>query len=369
MLSSVALVAGSVQAEAQPGEVRFVSSSSSVNESSGSATVEVERIGGREGMVSVDYATADGSATAGLDYTTSLGTLTWEDGDASPRSFQVPILDDAIAEPPETVNLTLSTPTGGAMLVAPSSATLTIVDNDGANPSGGTLSFTAMTYQVGESAGQAQITVSRSEGASGPATVDYATSDGSALAGLDYQATSGTLAWASGDGSSKGFTVTVIDDSEVEGDETFGVALSGPSGATLGPSSASTVVIRDDDQSVESCAPDSQTLCLGAGGRFRVQVGFDPPIGEPSQGQVVEIGRRDSGLVYFFDPNNIEMLVKVLDACGINNHYWVFFAATTNVEFTLRVDDTQGSSGRVYTNPQGQSADAVTDTSAFATCP
>lgn len=55
--------------------------------------------------------------------------------------------------------------------------------------------------------------------------------------------------------------------------------------------------------------------------------------------------------------------------CGINNHFWVFFATTTDVGFTATVRDTQGAEVKVYTNPLGQAANAVTDTSAFATCP
>ena len=63
------------------------------------------------------------------------------------------------------------------------------------------------------------------------------------------------------------------------------------------------------------------------------------------------------------------MLVKVLNACGLNQHYWVFSAATTNVEYTLTVTDTQTGDKKTYFNPLGTAAPAVTDTSAFATCP
>ena len=63
------------------------------------------------------------------------------------------------------------------------------------------------------------------------------------------------------------------------------------------------------------------------------------------------------------------MLIKVLDGCAINGRYWVFFAATTDVELTVTVTDTQENQTRVYTNPLNQAADAITDTGAFATCP
>ena len=86
-------------------------------------------------------------------------------------------------------------------------------------------------------------------------------------------------------------------------------------------------------------------------------------------GRVVPFGSDDSGLFYFFNPDNWELLVKVLDGCGVNGHWWVFFAATTNVEFELRVTDTSTGEVVPYANPLGHRADAVTDTAAFATCP
>ena len=77
----------------------------------------------------------------------------------------------------------------------------------------------------------------------------------------------------------------------------------------------------------------------------------------------------DSGLFYFFSPNNLEVLVKVLDGCGINNRLWVFAAATTDVEYTMLVTDTANGTTSSYFNPLGTASPAVTDTDAFATCP
>ncbi|MCP4658622.1 MAG: hypothetical protein GY856_24695 [bacterium] len=80
-------------------------------------------------------------------------------------------------------------------------------------------------------------------------------------------------------------------------------------------------------------------------------------------------GSDDSGLLWFFDPDNWELLVKVLDGCAVNQRYWVFAAATTNVETTLEVTDSLSGQMKTYHNPLGTSAAAVTDTFAFATCP
>jgi len=118
----------------------------------------------------------------------------------------------------------------------------------------------------------------------------------------------------------------------------------------------------------EPCIADGDTMCLNKD-RFQVEVAWRDFQDNTGSGQVAPAGSDDSGIFYFFDPNNWEMLIKVLDGCAITNNYWVFFAATTNVEFTLRVTDTQENVTKVYTNPLGQAANAVTDTSAFATCP
>ena len=113
----------------QPSIVSFTVSSYSVLESGGIATITVQRTGGSSGFVSVNFTTADGTASAGIDYLSANGTVTFGPGETS-KAFSIPILDDALVEGNETVNLILSNPTGGAMLGAKASATLTIVDDN-----------------------------------------------------------------------------------------------------------------------------------------------------------------------------------------------------------------------------------------------
>lgn len=117
-----------------------------------------------------------------------------------------------------------------------------------------------------------------------------------------------------------------------------------------------------------ACVGDDHTLCL-SGARFRVQVAWETGAGDSGLATVVPVSADDSGLLWFFNSSNWEMLVKVLNGCEAGGHYWVFFAATTNVEFVVTVTDTQTGQVKTYLNPQGHSADAVTDTGAFATCP
>ena len=76
-----------------------------------------------------------------------------------------------------------------------------------------------------------------------------------------------------------------------------------------------------------------------------------------------------SGLFWFSSSDNWELLVKVLDGCDTNGSFWVFFAATTNVEFTVTVTDTQTNATRQYLNPLGGPPPAIQDTTAFSTCP
>jgi hypothetical protein len=119
---------------------------------------------------------------------------------------------------------------------------------------------------------------------------------------------------------------------------------------------------------VTSCTPSSVATCL-ADDRFKVRVNWRTDLGTRDSGQVVPFGSDDSGLFYFFNPNNWEMLLKVLNGCPVNNRFWVFSAATTNVEFTLTVTDTQDQRVKTYFNPLGKPAAPIQDTSAFATCP
>ena len=112
--------------------LQFSVATYSVNENGGSATVTVTRTGGSAGAVGVTVATSNGTATAGADYTATTQTVTWANGDTSNKSVSIPILDDSVIEGNETVNLTLSNPTGGATLGSPGTAVLTIIDNDSA---------------------------------------------------------------------------------------------------------------------------------------------------------------------------------------------------------------------------------------------
>jgi hypothetical protein len=108
------------------------------------------------------------------------------------------------------------------------------------------------------------------------------------------------------------------------------------------------------------------------GGRFEVEMtwrGASPPNNVTRPARVGPGGTDFSGNFYFLNPRNSEVLIKVLNNCSFNNRFWVFAAATTNVEYTITVTDTQTSAVRTYFNPLGNPAQPIQDTSAFATCP
>jgi CSLREA domain-containing protein len=119
------------------GQMLFNTGTYGVNESGGTATITVLRGGGNAGTTTINYATANGTATsgascsAGVDYLPASGTFTWNNGDSSPRTFTVTICNDGSSEEDETINLTLSNPGGTGSLGTQPVATLTIGNDDG----------------------------------------------------------------------------------------------------------------------------------------------------------------------------------------------------------------------------------------------
>jgi hypothetical protein len=114
------------------------------------------------------------------------------------------------------------------------------------------------------------------------------------------------------------------------------------------------------------CFPSPTTLCLN-NQRYSVTTQWTKSDGTTGQGQAVAL-TRDTGLFWFFNSSNIEMVIKVLNGCGVDSAYWVFAGGLTNVQVVMTVTDTQTGAVKTYTNPQGQSFLPIQDTLAFA-CP
>jgi lysyl endopeptidase len=115
------------------------------------------------------------------------------------------------------------------------------------------------------------------------------------------------------------------------------------------------------------CTPGPSTLCLGSGGRFKVEATFDTG-SQQGQAQVVKL-TEETGYLWFFNSANVEAVVKVLNACGLNNNFWVFAGGLTDVQTQITVTDTKTGAAKTYTNPRGTPFQPIQDTSALATCP
>ncbi|HEY2840404.1 MAG TPA: Calx-beta domain-containing protein [Pirellulales bacterium] len=190
--------------------------------------------------VTVNYATAGGTATEGTDYTAASGTLTFNPGDTS-KTIVVNTFGDTAIEDNEmfTVNLTN---VSNATISGDPFATGTIVDDDG-TPS---ISIANASLTEGNSGtSQMTFTATLSKPSTSTVTVQVATADGTAIAGQDYQAANGTLTFNSGE-TSKQFTITIGGDTLFEADETFTVNMTNATNATIAAPQATGTILNDD---------------------------------------------------------------------------------------------------------------------------
>ena len=195
----------------------------------------------------MDYATSDGTAAAGEDYTASDGSLSFMPGDTE-RTINVLLQEDTIHEGDETFVLTLSNPENAEL--ADSVATGTIADND-AIPE-----LTVADARASEDAGVMVFSVKLNAPSALPVTVNYATSDGTAAAGEDYTASDGSLSFMPGD-TERTINVLLQEDTTHEGDETFVLTLSNPENAELA-NVAATGTIADNDDMPELMVADAR---------------------------------------------------------------------------------------------------------------
>lgn len=140
---------------------------------------------------------------------------------ATSGTVTVLVSGDFRIENDEQFTISLQNPINASIAGGQGTGTGTIVNDD----SHGKLQFSSATYSVNEDAGNIVITVNRVEGATGNVTVDFATSDGTAVAGSDYSSTSGTLSFVQGE-TSKSFSISITSDNNFEGDETINLTLS-----------------------------------------------------------------------------------------------------------------------------------------------
>jgi len=207
--------------------------------------------------VTVNYATANGTATAPGDYATTTGTLTFTPGTLT-QTITVPVVGDAVNEANETfavnlsgaVNGTISTATGNGTIVNDDGAPTLLINNvSQAEGNGGTTNFVFTVTLTGSTA----QTV----------TVNYVTANGTATAPGDYASTSGTLTFAPGT-LTQTITVPVVGDAVNEADEAFTVALSGATNATITTANGTGTIQNDD--AAPALAIDNVTQASGPEG-------------------------------------------------------------------------------------------------------
>ncbi|HEV2390904.1 MAG TPA: Calx-beta domain-containing protein [Verrucomicrobiae bacterium] len=272
----------------------------SVRKDATNLVITVIRTNANTGVVSVNYTTLDGTAVAPADYTAVSGSLVFTNGQLS-NSFTVPIIDNNVVSGDLYFTVSLFNPTAPAQLLQPNTATVNIIDvNSG-------FRFSSGNYDVLENGVFAPITVQRVGFSNSIVSVNYATADGTAVAGVDYDSASGTLVFTNGE-TSKSFAVPVRDKTIIEGDRTVLLSLSSPAptnSTSLLTPAAATLTIHNNKGS----------LVIPAGSAL-ISESFSPPNGVIDPGETVTLlfaFRNAAGT------NTVNMVATLLETNGISS--------------------------------------------------
>ena len=268
-------------------DVEFDSAASGALESAGPATLTVCVNNPDEGeSYGVDYCVTGGTATGdGVDYTLECGSLSFAAGESC-KTVTIDVVDDGVDEEDETVEVTLSNPTGTDLILGDLAVhTYSIQDP---RPSVG---FGSATVRAAEDSGSADISIGLSAAVDWPVTVDFAVSGGTATSGDDYTIADQSLTFAAGE-TVKSVTMSIVADDIEEGNETVILRLSNASGAKLGISQQEFTIseqgpllrgafyFRDDNDSSAKVGPHADIMVrLGDGDNkliFRRNKGYLP---------------------------------------------------------------------------------------------
>jgi hypothetical protein len=240
--------------------ITMAAATRSFSEAAGAQQILVNRAGPGVGAVSVNYTISNGTAIRGTHFNSpaASGMLNWADGDVAPKAIDVTPVNDAVINTTRMFTVTLSGPTGGAVLAAPMSTAVSITDDDSL------VQFYSVTQAVAENVAGGVVTIqlTRSGVFTGPADVTFTTSNGTAVAGTDFgalgnvAAVTGTVSWPAGVGGARTFTIPILNDGVVKPARAFTVQLSSPvgPGVSIGAYGTLTVTINDDDKGVTFAA-------------------------------------------------------------------------------------------------------------------
>jgi poly(3-hydroxybutyrate) depolymerase len=220
--------------------IQFSATSYTVSENAGDARFRVQRSAETNTAVSVDYETIDGTAKNGVHYTAVSGTVSFGAGETL-KDLRVPILNNSTKDGRTTFRIALGNPTGGAELGTPADVTVLITDNDVG------FQFGLPSYRVAEDAGNVVVGVARDDDGNAPVAVDYRTTDGTAICGVDYAGATNTLAFGATE-RFKLLRIPIVNNTMRQSDRAFTLTLGNPVGAPLGPTKGTSVSITDNDQ-------------------------------------------------------------------------------------------------------------------------
>ena len=223
-----------------PGFVMFASTNYFVSELATNAIINLIRTNGVHNPVSVVVSTGGGTAVSGVNYAPTNVSVGFADGQSN-ASFTVTVFHDPLVTGDLTVNLTMSSPSNGVQILPPLTVPLIIQDADSG------FAFDQPAYFVDETNHTVTIGVDRIGGTNGTFTVQYMTTNGTALAGTNYVATNGILTFSPGE-TFQTFTIPILYNPQITGDKIFFVQLSNPSAPAqlVNPTIAAVTVIDDD---------------------------------------------------------------------------------------------------------------------------
>jgi len=327
-----------------PGTIQLNPTEISVDENAGTVSVTVERTGGSDGVATVKYATAPGTARVGKDFNPKSGVLRWESGEEGPKTIDIVIKNDTAVEPDETFSVKLSKVTGAAL--GDAVAVVTIHDDDGGGCNS-VLAAPSKLLATGQSASEIRLTWDNGSAAAGLLKIERRQPGGA------FREVASVAPGAGG-----------LTDAGLPGGAVFQyrIRAEGPDGVTA----YSGIAAGATDGSTAAC-DDAKALCLN-NGRFEATVEWRGA----AAGDDREVKRAtvpDAPNAGLFTHDGLQLLLNVRDGCAVNNRFWLDFAAVTDAEFTVKVRDTQTGRTWVYFNPAGSTPIPVHDSSAFDTCP
>jgi plastocyanin len=330
-----------------PGTLELGSATYTVDENAGPLTVAVHRTGGSEGAASVKYSVSPGTAKPGKDYLPKTGTLKWTNGDQGPKSFAVPLKNDTALEVDEGFTVKLTKATGAAL--GTNTAAVTIHDDD--NPCGSALLAPSQLRAVGQSDSEIRLTWENEPAGAKSLRIERRQPGGA------FQEIAAVPAG-----------VNSFTDAGLPGDAIFQYRVR--AAGAEGRSAFSDIAAGATDGPTMPC-DERNALCL-QNGRFEATVQWRPSVDEPARDakRVALPEAPDTGGLFALSPHeDLMLLLNVLDGCSVNDRYWLYVAAVTDVELTVKVRDSQTGRTWVYFNPAGSTPAPMRDVEAFATCP